>query len=198
MPPTETEEPDEQLMSRAAHGDLAAFGLLVERHHPRALNLAYRLTGNAETAKDAAQESFLRILGAARRYEPRGRFTTYLFAVVRNTARELARRERRRREEPLATGEEGDPSRSAPLAAPADPPEPERVAGRRELRERLLGALRALPEELRAAFVLSELEGLSYREVAQVCGCPAGTVASRKHAAVTRLRALLEPLRSGS
>jgi RNA polymerase sigma-70 factor (ECF subfamily) len=188
---------DEQLMGRASTGDLNAFGELVDRHHHRALNFAYRLTGDREVSKDIVQESFLRILKAARRYEPRARFTSYLYSVVRNMVRETARRTRRRREESLEDRQEisAEVIVSAELSAPSNP-ERERQKGL--IQQELLDALRSLPEDLRTAFVLSEMEGLSYREVASVCRCPLGTVASRKHAAIARLRELLEPMRSQS
>ena len=83
---------DEELMVRVAGGELDAFGILVERHHGRALNFAFRLCGDVEQSKDVVQESFLRVLKAARRYRPRAAFTTYLFHVVRNLVLETARR----------------------------------------------------------------------------------------------------------
>ena len=67
---------DDHLMRRVADGDLGAFGLLVERHHQRALGFAFHLMADRDGAKDAAQESFLRLLGAARRYRPRAAFAT--------------------------------------------------------------------------------------------------------------------------
>jgi RNA polymerase sigma-70 factor (ECF subfamily) len=182
---------DEQLMRRVAGKDLEAFGLLVERHHERALAFAYRLTADRDGARDAAQETFLRILGAARRYRPKAAFTTYLYAIVRNTVREADRR--RRREEPIDP--RVDPT---PLAVgdgtSGDSPPPDLVLQQNRLRERLADAIGLLPDDLRTVFVLSEIEGVSYREISEICGCPMGTVASRKHAAVRELRKLLGPL----
>jgi RNA polymerase sigma-70 factor (ECF subfamily) len=193
-------ESDEDLMSRTSSGDLQAFGLLVERHHERALNFAYRLCGDPELAGDVSQECFLRLWKGARRYRPTARFTTYLFAVVRNLVREMKRAQRRRREEPLDGGgdsrsDPATPSATENLVAGHDPGVALEHA---ELRDRLIAALQALPEKLRQVFVMSELEGLPYREIARLCGCPMGTIASRKHEAVMRLRAILAPLRSES
>jgi RNA polymerase sigma-70 factor, ECF subfamily len=188
---------DEALIRASAAGDREAFGALVDRHHPRALGVAYRLCGDADLARDVVQESFLRILRHAPRYRPDGRFTTFLFAVVRNMVREQFRRSSRRREQPLAVLEPAAAglAAGAPRAAATGPLTPDAELHRRELGGRLLAALAALPEELRAAFVLSELEQLPYAEIARICGCPVGTVASRKHASIERLRRLLEPLR---
>jgi len=187
---------DEQLMSQVSRGHRGAFGLLVERHHQAALNLAYRLSGNPELSRDVVQESYLRILKAARRYEPRGQFRSYLFGVVRNVVRELSRRQRSRREERLDPGSGGDSIPGRFAATAAEPSTPVTVVEGQELRDRLFGILQSMPEPLRVVFVLSEMEGLSYSEIARICGCPMGTVASRKHAAVSRLRAGLGPFRS--
>jgi RNA polymerase sigma-70 factor (ECF subfamily) len=182
---------DEQLMRRIAAGDLGAFGLLVERHHQRALGFAYQLTADRDGAKDAAQESFLRILGAARRYRPQAAFTTYLYAIVRNTVRETARR--RRRERPIDPRVDPTPL-AVPGGAAGDPPSPDALLQQSRLRERLADAIRRLPEDLRTVFVLSEIEQVSYKEIAEICGCPMGTVASRKNAAVRELRRFLGPV----
>ncbi|MDH3215087.1 MAG: sigma-70 family RNA polymerase sigma factor [Candidatus Krumholzibacteria bacterium] len=192
---------DEQLMMDVRAGDIDAFGVLVERHHQRALNVAYRLSGDADTSQDVAQESFLRILRHARRYKPRAQFTTFLYTVVRNVVLEMARRKHRRVEVPLSTAADSatavelshEPSAIASvttgISARAEPPDV--LLERREMQQRLRTALMELPDELRDAFVLSEIEGLRYREIADICGCPEGTVASRKHKAVEQLRQLL-------
>jgi RNA polymerase sigma-70 factor, ECF subfamily len=183
-------------MQRAGRGDRDAFGLLVERHHARAIRFAWWHAHDIELAKDAVQESFLRILRAAPGYQQRGSFTAFLLVVVRNMVREMSRRQRRRREEPLDAAPAADPAPGRLADTLPVLTTPETVFEGRELARRLESALCALPGELRAVFVLSELEGLSYQEIARVCGCPMGTVASRKHAAVARLRAMLEPQRS--
>jgi len=182
---------DEQLMRCIGGGDQEAFGLLVERHHGRALGFAFRMTADREDAKDAAQESFLRILGAAHRYRPRAAFTSYLYAIVRNTLRETSRRRRRE----VSIDPQVDPTpRATAAGAVADPPPPDVLLEREQLRERLADAIHRLPEDLRIVFVLSEIEGVSYKEIAEICRCPMGTVASRKNTAVRELRRLLGPM----
>ncbi len=185
------------LMRRAAAGDRQAFALLVERHHSRALRFAYSLCGEAEAACDLAQEALLRILKAARRgrsYRPQGAFSTYLYAVLRNLRLEELRRGADRRFLPL----EDNPSVQGGAGGGAPQPElmveplQERVLEEDERRGELWRALGRLPEEQRTAFLLSVREGLSYAEIARVCRCPEGTVASRKHQAVRRLRELLD------
>lgn len=195
--PGSSENGDERLMLEAAKGDLDAFGELVERNHQRALNLAYRLSGDAESSKDVVQESFLRILKAAHHYEPRAPFTSYLYSVIRNMIRETARRHRRRRESSLEDRSRDGVVLGIDSEAVAHPPDPDIVLQRTQAQESLMAALAGLAEDLRAVFVLSEMEGLSYKEIAQICDCPTGTVASRKHAAIAKLREILRPMRNG-
>lgn len=187
---------DADLMRRTAAGDRKAFGVLVDRHHQRALNLAYRLSGDEDLARDIVQESFLRIFKAVDRYTPQGRFTTYLFTVVRNATIEFSRRRRRRREEPLRTSFDLDPIPGEIHHGVPGPEAPDVITANRELSDRLALALLSLGENLRAVFVLSELEGLSYAEIARICRIPEGTVASRKYAAIRQLRTILSPVRA--
>lgn len=177
---------DEELMTAVAAGNFEAFGVLVERHHQRVVNIAYGMSGQADAARDVAQETFIRILKHAPLYVPSARFTTFLYTVVRSVVVETGRKRARRREVSLDH------------AAPAAPDRTDRAAERGELRARLAEALAELPDELRDAFVLSEIEGLRYRDIAEICGCPEGTVASRKHQAVERLRRSLSAFHPGS
>ena len=173
---------DEELMTDVSRGNLGAYSALVDRHHERVLNTAYGMTGDEEASRDVAQETFMRILKHAAMYTPRAKFTTFLYTVVRNIVVETGRRTARRREVPL-----GD----AWVMETPGPEAADRIAERHELRTRLADALAELPEQLRDAFVLSEIEGLRYREIAEICGCPEGTIASRKHLAIEKLRGLL-------
>jgi RNA polymerase sigma-70 factor (ECF subfamily) len=168
---------DEELMTAVARGNLDAFSTLVDRHHQRVLNTAYGMSGDAEASRDIAQDAFMRILKHAAMYTPRAKFTTFLYTVVRSVVVETGRRTARRREVALNSAQ-----------MPAAPESADAGAERGELRQRLTDALAELPDELRDAFVLSEIEGLRYRDIAEICGCPEGTVASRKHQAIQRLR----------
>lgn len=181
---------DSRLMQRIASGDSGAFREIVERHHQRALAFAYRLSGDRDLARDVAHDSLLRISRSADRYRPSAAFTTYLYGIVRNTMREVLRRKGRER----AADPHGALMNAAIDERAIDPPRPpDEVLQQKLLGERLADAIRRLPENLRVVFVLSEVEGVSYAEVSRICGCPIGTVASRKHAAVLELRRLLGP-----
>jgi RNA polymerase sigma-70 factor (ECF subfamily) len=167
-------------MLAAGRGSPEAFAAIVDRHHARLLNLLTFLTGDREMASDLTQECFLRLLRAAPRWEPRAALRTYLVTLARHAAIDAGRAAWRRRE-PLHE-------------EPASPdPAPDDVAARNELARRLNGVLAELPAGEREALVLSEVGGLSYREIAEAAGVPEGTVASRKNRAIRHVRERWHP-----
>ncbi len=176
--------------SRAVAGGTAGpapeFPVLVERMADRVYRYLLAWCGDPETARDLAQDTFLNLArtvgSAADRISP-----AYVFVAARNTALSLHRKRRteRRRLRPL------EPSDSENRPASGLGADPARRVERAELGRALDDALARLPEEHRTVFLLSEIEGLSYREIANVVGCPPGTVASRKWKAVKTLRSAL-------
>jgi len=156
---------DEQLMKGAAAGDMDAFGELVERHHQRALSVAYRFLGDATLAEDVAQDAFLRILGAAGRYKASAQFRTYLYNVIWHLCVDQYRRKR------------SLPLSELPVAADAADG-PEQTLERAERSDRLRQAVQGLPARQRMALVLKHYEGLSYEEIARAMGCSAGAADS--------------------
>jgi RNA polymerase sigma-70 factor, ECF subfamily len=148
---------DEELMSATARGDLAAFEQLVKRHQTSAWNAAFRLLGNTQDAEDAAQEAFLRILGAAPRYQPSATFRTYLYRILTHLCRD---HHRRRRALPCADLDVGTHTALSP----------ENQAARREEGEAVRQALAALPARQREAVVLRYYERLSYDQISLVTG----------------------------
>ena len=170
---------DDALMRRTRDGDTEAFGLLVKTHQRRLVRFATRLLGDAEAAEDAVQETFLRLWRLRARYQPRGCLEHLLLRIARNICLDYARLTR-----PMATFPEEQPDLES---------SPEAAAQANGMAEAVEQAVQALPEEQRAVFVLSQYEGLSYREIAEILECPEGTVASRKHLAVQSLRRRLRP-----
>jgi RNA polymerase sigma-70 factor, ECF subfamily len=170
-------------MTRAQKQDVCAFEELFRRYEQRVFAFFWRLRADRSEAEDGTQETFLRLWKARERYEPAAKFSTYLFQIAKNHfLHERAKQGRRTRS--------SQPSASEPVARGAD----DRVlAG--ELHAAVQGAVARLPESLRLVYVLTEQEGMSYRQAAGVLDCPVGTVSSRKVEAVRRLREWLEPLR---
>lgn len=155
---------------------------LTDRHLDSVYRFLLSLIHDREAAADLTQETFLRL----HRSGPADGLpsTAYVLATAHNTAVSwLRRRELERRHMDVVAPEHLDlPGSGSGASAP------DRQLERRELGEALEAALASLPEDLSAVFHLSEVEGLRYEQIAEVIGCPTGTVASRKHHAVRRLR----------
>jgi len=172
---------EDALMRRAAGGDTQAFGVIVQAHQSHLVRFATRLLGDSDAAQDAAQEAFLRLWRLRASYRSRGCLQAYLLRTVRSVCLDYARASRPW--EPLEEGTSG---------AASDPAD---LAQSRSLNDAVRLAVQSLPEPQRVVFVLSQYEGLSYAEIADVLDCPLGTVASRKHQAAETLRRKLHSWR---
>jgi RNA polymerase sigma-70 factor (ECF subfamily) len=172
---------DAELSARAAAGDGDAFGELVDRHAPQARRAARVVLANDQDADDAAQDGFLAAWRAIDRYDRNRPFRPWLMRIVVNAARDLRRRQAVRRTDDLSP------------ALAAGGPSPERDTERALLRERLAGALAALPERQRLAVTMFDAEGFAHSEIAEVLGIPEGTVRSDVFHARRALRTILGP-----
>jgi RNA polymerase sigma-70 factor (ECF subfamily) len=182
MEPDLGEERDERLAARAAEGDRSAFETLVTRHRRSVYRLCWSVTGNPADADDAAQETFLRVFRALPSYDPERPFRPWLRKIAWNCG--LSVRRDGQAGVPKVSGEE--------LPDPADPTEgPEEAASGNEEKGRVAAAMAGLSAELRTVLVLRAVEGLSYAEIAEAVGIPAGTVMSRLSRARERLLAAL-------
>ncbi len=180
------------IIQAAKRGDVAAFNRLVMAHQGLAYNVAFRLMGDADAAADATQEAFLKAFRAIGQYRG-GSFRSWLLRIVTNACYDQLRYHRRRPSEPLLpeTNDDGAPADyTSRLMDPAESPEDSAL--RRELNEMLQQAILRLPPDQRLILVLSDVEGFSYREIADTIGLPLGTVKSRLSRARTRLRDLLQ------
>jgi RNA polymerase sigma-70 factor, ECF subfamily len=180
---------DIDLVNRARSGDKRALETLVERHAPRVNRLAAHLLGDLEEARDAAQESLVKLCTRLRQFRGEAQFGTWLHRLVVNTCRDRMAWQRVRRTEPLvleetATGDggDGDPARLALLG---------------DLRRDVADALAKLSRDQRIAVVLRDSFGLSYEEIARVARMPVGTAKCYVHRARNRLRARLEEQATG-
>ncbi len=185
------ETDDHALVERCRAGDVAAFEPLVEKYRPRVYRLAYNVLRDSEEAWDVAQEAFIRAWRALPAFRGQSAFYTWLFRIVMNVATDRARQRAARGR---AFGAERVSEEEWERTMPDQGERPDQAAARAQDRERIMGALAALPERHRAIIMLSDLEGLSYREIAQVLDIPMGTVMSRLHNARKRLRETMGPL----
>jgi len=182
------ELPDETLMARVAGEDVAAFDLLFQRHRRGVFSFTLRMVGNAATAEDLTQECFLRVWRARARWQATAAFRTWLFTIARRLALDELKR---RQAAPVALAADllDDDGAEAPApVAGIDARHPQEIVMARELGRALDRALRELPEEYGEAAILRDVEGWSYDEIAQVLGCPLGTVKSRLNGARKRLQ----------
>src|SRR5690349_15195362 len=173
------EQDEADLVARAAAGDRAAFGALVERYAGVARRVARAVLGDPEDADDAAQDAMLSALVELDQYDRRRPFGPWLPRIVANAATDPRPRRTGRRAETLDPG------------VVAGGPPPDTTAERRALGERLRQALAELPERRRMAVVLFDVEGYSHGEIAEILGIPEGSVRSEVFHARRRLRALL-------
>lgn len=183
---------DEQLMRRYQAGDVGAFEALLRRHRTAIHAFLCRLTGDPARAEDLAQETWLKIVAAAPRWERRARFTTWALSIARNLAVDEARRTVHRAADSLDAARSGAAALADRVAA--DGPGPDRGAESALLRPKLEAALASLPLEQREVFVLREYAGVPFAEIAEITGAPVPTVKSRMRYALEALRAELARL----
>ncbi len=186
---------DRTAVRRCLGGDVEAFGVLVERYQDRIFNACVRIVSDRETAREMAQEAFLRAYERLCTFREGARFSTWLFAIAINQCRsELRRRKTRKHRPPLSL----DAGRSDEDGWGFEPPsreiDPTEELSRRETRQRLERELERLPETYRIPVVLRDVEELSYEEIAEVIETPIGTVRSRIHRGRLILRERLSDL----
>jgi len=179
------------LIERCRAGDLTAFEPLVEKYRQRAYRLAYNVLRDPEEAWDVAQDAFIRAFQALPSFRGDSAFYTWLFRIVMNVARDRARQHAARGR---AFGTERVDEKDWDRILVDQGTAPDANATQVEEREKIRRALATLSEPHRAIIMLSDLEGLSYREIAEVLNIPMGTVMSRLHNARRRLRDALGPL----
>jgi RNA polymerase sigma-70 factor (ECF subfamily) len=182
---------DAALVERVQSGDVAAFEPLVEKYRQRVYRLAFNVLRNSEDAMDVAPEAFIKAYQAMSSFRGQSAFYTWLFRIAMNVAHDKARQ---RGAQGRAFGTERVTEEEWERTMPDPGEEPDDAAVRAEERARITRALDALPEHHRAIIMLSDLEGLSYREIADVLNIPMGTVMSRLHNARKRLKSALGPL----
>ena len=172
---------DSELVDKATNGDRRALDALVERYSPRVNRLASQLMGDLEEAKDAAQESLVKVCTRLKQFRGDAQFATWLHRLVVNTCRDRMAFQRVRRAEPLELDEHA-----------TDGIDPSNLAVLTDLRRDLADALSRLSNDQRIAVVLRDSFGMSYKEISRVARMPVGTAKCYVHRARARLRTLLE------
>ncbi|MCE1184667.1 RNA polymerase sigma factor RpoE [Zoogloea sp.] len=186
-------EIDQLLVERVQRGDKQAFGLLVSKYQRKLARLLSRLIRDPAEVEDVAQETFIKAYRALPSFRGDSAFYTWLYRIGINTAKNYLVSQGRRAptttefdSEEAETFEEGDQLR--------DINTPERLLMTKQIGDTVNRAMDALPDELRTAIVLREIEGLSYDEIATIMECPIGTVRSRIFRAREAISEKLKPL----
>lgn len=185
---------DHGLLAATLAGDEAAFAELVRRYRNQITNFVYRMTNDYELAVDLAQETFMRVYGAADRYQSNYAFSTYIYRIATNLAiSELRRRKRRRLVSLTAFFQGGDqPGDARELDPPDLRPLQDTAFVEDERNAAVARAIATLPEKYRAPLVLRDVEERSYEEIACILQMSVGTVKSRINRARTFLREKLK------
>lgn len=188
--PPQQAEGEAALIRRCCEGDRICFDALVTRYASRVYNIAFRITGHAQDAEDAAQETFVRAFRAMRKFRFQCEFSTWLYRIAVNASLdELKRRKRRPAAFSSLKQDEDEPD---PQYSTREP-DPQQTLQERERQAVIARALNALPPHYRLVLTLYDIEGHSYQEIAAVTDTPVGTVKSRLNRARLALRALLAP-----
>jgi RNA polymerase sigma-70 factor (ECF subfamily) len=171
------EASDLSLVQRVQRGDRGAFDVLVLKYQHKVVKLVLRYVRNPAEAEDVAQEAFIKAYRALPKFRGDSAFYTWLYRIAINTAKNAAASRSR---SPIEYELDRDGEESYDVQARMkDTATPEALAMTEEIRSTVNAAIEALPEDLRTAIVLRELEGLSYEEIAAAMDCPVGTVRSR-------------------
>lgn len=194
-----SDEADRLLVERAKKGEVQAFEMLVVKYQRRIERLISRIVRDVDLVQDVAQDTFIRAYRALPQFRGESAFYTWLYRIAVNTAKKAVvdlRRDPVITESALAASRLEDDETSRPEHELTDGETPEAVLASREIAATVNAAIEALPDDLRQAILLREVEGLSYDEIAEVMTCPIGTVRSRifraREAIAQRLRPLLD------
>ena len=185
-------ESDQRLVERVQRGDKAAFDVLVRKYQHKIVKLVTRYVHDGSEALDVAQEAFIKAYRAIHGFRGDSAFYTWLYRIAINTAKNHLVAEGRR---PVDSGMDlQDPDQYELQGRLKDVDTPERLLLTDEIQRTVEAAIAALPEDLRTAIVLRELEGMSYEQIAETMGCPVGTVRSRIFRAREAIDEKLKPL----
>ena len=185
---------DSGVVARYLEGDRSAFAELVERYQTRLLNFIYRTTGDRERAEDLVQETFIRVYRHLHRFDQTKKFSTWIYTISSNLAKNELRNRSRNPLVLFQTLRRTWDADQRPLEWEDNTYRPDDMFRKRHLRRTVEAAVSELPEHHRTVFVLREVEGKTYEEIAEITGCNLGTVKSRLNRARNRFAQIIAPL----
>jgi RNA polymerase sigma-70 factor (ECF subfamily) len=183
---------DQELVARVQAGDKSAFDLLVRKYQNKIAKLISRYVYDHSEVEDVTQETFIKAYRAISGFRGESAFYTWLYRIAINTAKNYLVSQGRRLPNSGLNSDEAEANEESGNLREIATPEHSALTG--EIAETVISAMRALPEDLRTAITLREIEGLSYDEIAAVMDCPIGTVRSRIFRAREAIDKELKPL----
>jgi RNA polymerase sigma-70 factor (ECF subfamily) len=186
-------ESDSDVVAAYLAGDRRAFDTLVDRYQRRLLNFVYRTIGDRERAEDLVQEVFIRVHRHLHRFDQSKKFSTWIYTIASNLAKNELRNRSRNPLVLFQTIRKDQDGDQRPLQFEDAHSRPDDLFRKRHLREMVGWAVAQLPEHHRIVFVLRELEGKTYEEIAEITDCNLGTVKSRLNRARARFAHIIAP-----
>lgn len=183
---------DQELVRRVQRGDKQAFNLLVQRYQHRLIKMIGRYVNDPSDAQDVAQEAFIKAYRALPNFRGDSSFYTWIYRIAANTAKNWLVAQRRRPPGSDIDAQDAEQFLGDPALQETDTPEG--LAQRDEVERTVFAAIEGLPDDLRTAITLREIDGLSYEEIAAAMECPVGTVRSRIFRAREAIDRQLRPL----
>ncbi len=185
---------DSGVVASQLAGSDRAFGVLVERYQKRLLNFIYRIIGDRERAEDLVQEVFIRVHRHLHRFDQSKKFSTWIYTIASNLAKNELRNRSRNPLVLFQTIKKTWETDDRPIQFEDSRHKPDDLFRKRHLRELVEWSVEQLPRHHRVVFVLRELEGKTYEEIAEITGCNLGTVKSRLNRARNRFANVIRPL----
>ncbi len=196
LPGERPSDSNHMLVERTVAGDQAAFELLVIKYQRRVERLIGRMVRDVDLVEDIAQETFIRAYRALPKFRGESQFYTWLYRIAVNTAKKFLLE---LKHDPTVSqtslqGNAEEDETFQPKSEPSSDETPESVLAAKEIGRAVNAALDALPDDLRQAITLREMDGLSYEDIAEVMNCPIGTVRSRIFRAREAISARIKPM----
>ena len=184
---------DSEVVAAYLAGERRAFDELVERYQRRLLNFVYRTIGDRERAEDLVQEVFIRVHRHLHRFDQTKKFSTWIYTIASNLAKNELRNRSRNPLVLFQTIKKNWDADHRPLQFEDTQSKPDDLFRKRHLKDLVNWSVAQLPEHHRMVFVLRELEGKTYEEIAEITDCNLGTVKSRLNRARARFAQVIEP-----
>lgn len=181
------EEQEKLLVSRSQKGDISAFEELIYNYEKKAYNIAFRIMGNEEDAKDMTQEAFIKIYKSIGNFRGESTFSTWLYRIVTNVCLDELRKRKKNSTIPLEMNIETEKG-NAVLELSAEKETPEDIYEQVEKKHMIQSAISSLADDYKTVIILRDVQGFSYEEIATMLNCSLGTIKSR----INRARNLLK------